>query len=88
MPATKEQRYHQRGNGDNTDVLAHEEQTELHTGIFNVVTVGQFLFGFWLVKRVTVTYRHARDGKGNKPKELRDNVPDVGLVVDDVGHVK
>ena len=47
-----------------------------------------FLFGFWLVKRVTVTHRHARDNKGNKPKELRDNVPDVGLVIDDVGHVE
>ncbi len=42
MPATvEEQRYHQRGNGDDTDVLP-EERTEFHTGIFDVVTVRQF----------------------------------------------
>ncbi len=32
-----------------------QEQTEFHTGIFDVVTVRQFLLGFRLVKRVTVT---------------------------------
>ena len=88
MPATEEQGNHQCRNGDDADVLTHEEQTEFHTGVFNVVTVGQFLLGFWLVKRVTVTHRHARDGKGDKTKELRNNVPDISLVVDDVGHVK
>ena len=60
----------------------------LHTGIFNVVTIRQFLLGFRLVKRVTVTHRHARDGKGNKTKELRDDVPHMRLAIDDVGHVE
>ncbi|SQB28827.1 Uncharacterised protein [Citrobacter koseri] len=49
-----------------------------------MITIGQFLFGFRLVKRMTVTHRHARDGKGDKTKELRNNVPDISLVVDDV----
>ena len=64
------------------DVL--EEQTELHTGIFNVVTIRQFLRSAsgWS-NGVTVTHRHARDGKGNKTKELRDNVPHMRLAVDD-----
>jgi hypothetical protein len=36
-------------NGD-TDVLTHEEHAPFHAGIFNVVTVGQFLLGFRLVE--------------------------------------
>ena len=68
LPATEEQRNHQCRNGDDTDVFAHEEQTEFHTGIFNVVTIGQFLLRFRLVERVTVTHRHARDGERSRSR--------------------
>lgn len=37
---------------------------------------------------MTVIYRYVRDGKGNKIKELRDNVLYMRLVVDDVGYVE
>ena len=53
-----------------------------------MVTVSQLLFRFRLVKRVTVTYRHARNRKGHETKELRDDVPQMRLVIDDIGHVE
>ncbi len=68
MPATEEQRYHQRGNGD-VPMYSPTKNSRFHTGIFDVVTVRQFLLGFRLVKRVTVTdAATARDGESNKPK--------------------
>ncbi|CQR22510.1 Uncharacterised protein [Yersinia enterocolitica] len=53
-----------------------------------MVTIGQFLFSFWLVKGMTVTYGNTRNGKGHKTKELRDNIPDVLLRVNNILHVK
>ena len=53
-----------------------------------MITVSQLLFGFRLVKRVTVTYRYARNRKGHEAEELRDDVPQMRLVVDDIGHVE
>ncbi len=58
--------------GDDTDVLAHEEQAEFHPGIFDVVTVGQFLLGFRLVKRVTVAHGHAGDGEGARSRRTAE----------------
>ena len=53
-----------------------------------MVTIGQFLLGFRLVKRVTVTDRHAGDSEGDKAEELRNHVPQMRLVVDDIAHVE
>ncbi len=68
MPATEEQRCHQRGNGDDADNTPHEEQTEFHTGIiFDIGGIDSSSCKLRLVKRVTVTDRYARDGE-SKPK--------------------
>jgi hypothetical protein len=55
--------------GDDTDVLTHEEHAPFHAGVFNVVTVGQFLFRFRLVERVTVSHGHASDKEGHETEE-------------------
>ena len=41
--------------------LLDSKSETLHTAIFNVITFSQFLFCFWLVKWVTVSYRNARN---------------------------
>ena len=53
-----------------------------------MVTIGQFLLRFRLVERVTVTHRHAGDGESHEAEELWDNVPQMRLVVNDIGHIE
>ena len=53
-----------------------------------MVTIGQFLLRFRLVERVTVTHRHAGDGESDEAEELRNDVPQMRLVVDDIGHIE
>ncbi|MND94711.1 hypothetical protein D3C80_869380 [compost metagenome] len=54
-----------------------------------MVTVGQFLFRFRLVERVTVSHGDASDEEGAEAEELRNDEPQVlGLVVNDVAHVE
>ncbi len=53
-----------------------------------MVTVRQLLLSLWLVKRMSVTDRNACNRKGDETKELGNDVPQVRLVVHDVGHVE
>ncbi|CQR23239.1 Uncharacterised protein [Yersinia enterocolitica] len=64
MPPPEEQGDYQCRDGHDADVFTDKEQTEFHAGIFNVVTIGQFLFSFWLVKGMTVTNSNTRNGEG------------------------
>lgn len=88
MLVIEEQCYYQCGNGDDIDVFFYEEQIEFYIGIFDVVIVCQFLFGFWLVKWVMVIDCYVCDGESNKFKELWNYVLQMCLVIDDIGYIK
>ncbi|MNO94234.1 hypothetical protein D3C76_858520 [compost metagenome] len=89
MPAAEEQGHQQRRDQDDADVLTDEEHAPFHAGIFNVVTVGQFLFRFRLVERVTVSHGDASDEEGQETEDLRNDEPQVlRLVFNDVAHVE
>ena len=89
MPAAEEQRHQQRRNQHDADVFADEEHAPFHPGIFNVITVGQFLLGFRLVEGVTVGHGYAGNEEGTEADELRNDVPQaLVLGFDDVAQVE
>ena len=88
MPAAKEQGHNQRRDQHHADILTNKEHAELHAGIFHMITIGQFLLGFRLIKRVAMGDRNPRDQEGTEAKKLRHDEPQAFLSGDDLTHVK
>ena len=83
MPATEEEGHDERKRSARCRCTPHEEQTPFHAGVLDVITVGELLLGFRLVKRVAVGDGDPGKQEGDEA-ESGDHVPHTGLGLDDV----
>ena len=67
------------------DVLAHEEHAELHARVLGVVAGDQLALGLDEVERDAARLGEAGDEEDDEADELRDDVPEAALRLDDVG---
>ena len=83
--SAEEQRSCDRADCDHLDIFGHEEQGELHAGIFDVVAGSQLLLGLRHIEGRPVYFRQGRDPEDKRSQRLVEHEPtNFFLLVDDV----